>query len=99
MASPDYSLMERLGKIEAKVERPIDGGGGGGHDGGMEARISALEAANLETRDRLARIETRLEAVATKSDLHEALHSLTWKIVGACAALVAAAYFVAKYVH
>lgn len=99
MASPDYSLLDRLGKLEKQLDEPVDGGGGGGHDGGMESRISALEAANLETRDRLARIETRLEAVATKADLHEALHSLTWKIIGACAALVAAAYFVAKYVQ
>lgn len=73
----------------------VDGGGGGGDDGGMEARISALEAANLETRDRLARIETRLETVATKADLaglhgdmqsmrvalHQEINSQTWKLV------------------
>lgn len=77
----------------------VDKGGTGGDDGRMEARLKALEDANLETRDRLARIETRLDAFATKADLHEALHALTWKIVGSCALLVAATYTVVKYVH
>lgn len=78
---------------------PVDKSGGGGDDGRMEARLRALEDANLETRDRLARIETRLDGFATKADLHEALHALTWKIVGSCALLVAATYAVVKYVH
>jgi hypothetical protein len=52
-----------------RTARAIDNGGGGGNDGGMEARLAALEAANLETRDRLTRIETRLDATATRSDL------------------------------
>ncbi|MBN6728765.1 hypothetical protein [Burkholderia multivorans] len=84
----------------AMPKPPVDTGGGGGDDGHMEARISALEAANLETRDRLARIETRLDSVATKADLHELGASLnksivdqTWKMIGwmttICTALVA----------
>jgi hypothetical protein len=92
----------------------------------MEARISALEGAHLETRDRLARIETRLDHMATKADLNAAvatferafagveksfagveksfahieksLHALTWRIIGSCALLVAAAFFIAKHV-
>jgi hypothetical protein len=61
----------------------------------MEARIAALEQANLETRDRLARIETRLDSVATKADLvglhgdmqsmrvalHQEINAQTWKLV------------------
>ncbi|MDE1139933.1 MAG: hypothetical protein PW999_09820 [Paraburkholderia tropica] len=89
---------------------PVDGGGGSGDDGGMEARISALEAANLETRDRLARIETRLESVATKADLseltssfHREINAQTWRLVtfvcGFGTALVAATYFFAKHVN
>lgn len=88
----------------------VDGGGGSGDDGGMEARISALEAANLETRDRLARIETRLETVATKADLseltssfHREINAQTWRLVtfvcGFGTALVAATYFFAKHVN
>ncbi|WP_186066003.1 hypothetical protein [Burkholderia gladioli] len=73
----------------------------------MEARIAALEAANLETRDRLARIETRLESVATKGDLHElmastnkALADQAWKMItwmtGICGLLVAATAAIVK---
>lgn len=101
MAEPNYSLIDRLARQERALGTlpPVDGGGGGGDDGRMETRVSALEAANLETRDRLARIETRLDFVATKSDLHEALHSLTWKLIGSCALLVAATFAIAKLVH
>ncbi|WP_186263322.1 hypothetical protein [Burkholderia gladioli] len=93
------SRLQPSSRMAAQGSQQFDGGGGSGHDGGMETRIAALEAANLETRDRLTRIETRLDAVATKADLHEALHALTWKIISACAGLVAVAYFIAKYVH
>ncbi|MBR7961213.1 hypothetical protein KDW41_12235 [Burkholderia vietnamiensis] len=81
---------------------PVDIGGGGGNDGGMEARISALEAASSETRERLARIETRLESVATKEDLHREINAQTWKLVTfVCSfgtALVAATYFLATHI-
>ncbi|AOJ86134.1 hypothetical protein WS87_05360 [Burkholderia sp. MSMB0856] len=66
----------------------------------METRISAPEAPKLETRERLARIETRLESVATKEDLHREINAQTWKLVTfVCSfgtALVAATYFLAK---
>lgn len=38
-------------------------------NGGMEARVLKLEDFAVETRDRLTRIETKLDATATKSDL------------------------------
>jgi hypothetical protein len=110
MANPDFSLMERFQRQESALRSlTIDGGGGGGDDSGMEARITALEQANLETRDRLARIETRLDSVATKADLaeltaafHREINSQTWKLVTfVCSfgtALVAATYFFAKHV-
>lgn len=128
MANADYSLMEHLWTQERALQSiPVDTGVGGGDHRGMEARISALEAANLETRDRLARIETRLDSVATKADLNAAvaeieksfagversfagiersfaaieksLHALTWRIIGSCALLVGASYFIAKNVQ
>ena len=37
----------------------------------MEDRIAKLEEFAVETRDRLARIEARLEQMVTKADLHE----------------------------
>lgn len=111
MVSADYTLLEKIGKVAKKVDQAdVDGGSGGGDDGGMEARISALEAANLETRDRLIKIETRMEALASKEDvllsttaLQAAINSQTWRLITfVCSfgtALVAASYFIAKYVH
>ena len=66
----------------AVLKAQVDTGGGGGDDGHMEARIAALEAANLETRDRLARIETRLDSVTTKSDLSAALANIEKSFAG-----------------
>lgn len=68
----------------------------------MEARIAKLEDFAQDTRDRLTRIESRLDnfptIFSTKEDLHKELHAMTWRIFGACAGLVAAVYFIAKYV-
>lgn len=86
----------------------VDSDGGGGDDGGMEARISALEAANFETRDRLIKIETRMDSLASKEDvaltraaLQDAINSQTWRLITfVCSfgtALVAATYFIAKH--
>ena len=65
----------------------------------MLQRIEKLAQAHLETRVRFASIETKLDMFATKADLQEALHALTWKVLGSCALLVTAVYFVAKFVH
>ena len=69
----------------------------------MQARLEKLETFAEETRDRLARIESKLDDMprvfASKADLHEALHSLTWKLIGVSGALVAAVYFIARNVH
>lgn len=68
-------------------------------NGSMETRVTNLEVAAQDTRDRLVRIESRLENFernyATKEDLHKELHSMTWRIIGACALLVAMVYFIA----
>ena len=65
----------------------------------MRARIINLEKFAIETRDRLTRIETRLDTFATKADLHHELHSMTWKLLGGAmagaTALVAAVYWMA----
>ena len=89
-----------------KAGSTVDGGGSGGDDGGMQARISLLEAANLEIRDRLVKIETRLNALASKQDLahlraelHASLNGQTWRIIGAVTLLTGAVYYLAKFVH
>jgi hypothetical protein len=65
----------------------------------VQARIIDLEKFSIETRDRLTRIETRLDTFATKADLHHELHSMTWKLLGGAmagsTALVAAVYWMA----
>ena len=69
----------------------------------MEARIIALEDFAVETRDRLARIETRLDTFVTKADLHQELHSMTWKLLGGAmsvaSALVGIVYWIARNIH
>jgi len=68
----------------------------------MEARIISLEKFAVETCDRLARIETRLETFATKTDLHQELHRMTWRLLGGAltgaSALVVIVYWIARSV-
>ena len=68
----------------------------------MEARIIALEDFAVDARDRLARIETRLDTFATKEDLHRELHSMTWKLLSGAltgaTALVGVVYWIARYI-
>ena len=69
----------------------------------MEARVIALEEFAVETRDRLTRIETRLDTFVTKADLHQELHSMTWKLLGGAmsvdSALVGIVYWIARNIH
>ena len=68
----------------------------------METRIIALEKFAVETCDRLARIETRLDTFATKADLHQELHRMTWRLLGGAmtgaSALVGVVYWIARSV-
>ena len=65
----------------------------------MEARIIALEEFAVDARDRLARIETRLDTFATKADLHRELHDMTWRLFGGASALVGIVYWIARNIH
>jgi hypothetical protein len=65
----------------------------------MEARIIALEEFAVDARDRLARIETRLDTFATKADLHRELHGMTWRLFGGATALVGIVYWIARNIH
>jgi hypothetical protein len=56
---------------------------------GMEGRIVQLEEFAADTRERLSRIETRLEQTATKADLQEAIASMI-KWVAAIAVMLGA---------
>ena len=87
---------------------------GGGDDGGdmLDSRVAKLEDLAMDTRERLARIETRLDSLeehcATKADLlglradlHEDMNAQTWKFITAtttlATALVGAVYWITKH--
>jgi hypothetical protein len=72
----------------------------------MEARLKNLEDFAVDARNRLTRIETRLDSMATRENLcelgiafHKELMALTWRIVAAGTALVSAVYFIARNIH
>ncbi|SFA71044.1 hypothetical protein SAMN04515620_101251 [Collimonas sp. OK607] len=103
--------MAELKQMTGKRAQPrneksrLAAGDGGGYVVDMNARIAKLEGFALDTRDRLSRIEERLEACATKSDvkdlestMHKELHGLTWKLIGIAGVLVSMVYFVATQV-
>ena len=100
LAVDTQKLLQQQG--EPPKQPPVANGGGTSDNGPMEARVTKLEDFAQDTRERLTRIEARLDTFpavfATKEDLHKELHSMTWRIFGACAGLVAAVYFIAKYV-
>jgi hypothetical protein len=104
MTKPDLQLVNEnyLVSLKEKAGRLPHGPKPPDNDD-MEARVAKLEEFAQDTRDRLARIETRLDGFATKSDLHNELHALSWRLItwttGVGAALSAAVYFIAKNVH
>jgi hypothetical protein len=94
-----------------------DNGGDGNHTGGgnppggdpMEARVTALEKASQEIREKLVRVETKLDHMASKEDLQSVraqiegsmrtqlqwFVGLTWT---ASIALVCVTYFMATHI-
>lgn len=80
----------------------------------MELRVQALEKALPEMRDRLVRVETKLDAMekhmATKAELdilkgaiatelHKALNDQTWKFISVAGVLAGLAFTAAKFIH
>jgi hypothetical protein len=65
----------------------------------VQERVTKLERFESDTRERLARIETRLDTCATKEDLHRALHGMTWKLLGGSSALLMVVFWLAKNIH
>jgi hypothetical protein len=81
-------------------------GGGGGDDGGMDARIKALEDLTKTVSTDVAVIKsnyaTREDLFRATGDLHKTINDQTWKLItwttGLGAALVAATYFLARHI-
>lgn len=74
-------------------------------NGPVEPRIKALEDFAAQVRERLVRIETKLDTFATKDDvtglrseMHKMLNEQTWKIIGVAALLVTVTFWIAKNV-
>ena len=70
-----------------RIATRFDGGSGGGNNGSMDARVTALEKSAQETREKLVRIEAKqdefIKHYATKADLTEAKNSIIMWIVSA----------------
>lgn len=64
----------------------------------MEARIVKLEDFAVDTRERLTRIETKLDSVATKAELHDMKAELIKWMVGLAVGLGVAAITVMTFV-
>lgn len=95
-------LREEVNKTKNPQRRSFDGGDGGGYDENMETRVLKLEECVNDARDRLARIETRLDQTATSADIHREMTDQTWRLVtfvcGFGSALVAVTYFMATHI-
>lgn len=68
------------------------------HNGDMEARVAKLEDFAQDTRERLTRIETKLDSFATKADLQEMSSSMIKWVVGTAVGLGVAAITVMTFV-
>lgn len=93
MATP-IDARDRFMSRAAGNPRAIDPPGGGGDDGGMEARVTKLEALAEKTSERLTGIDLRLAKIeakqdeftkhyATKADLTDAKNSIIMWVVSA----------------
>lgn len=88
----------------------VDPPGGGGDNGGMEARLAKLEATipTLATREDLVReftgtrTEMHREVAGLRAEMHREFNSQTWRIIGAMLTfgglLSAAVFFIARNV-
>jgi len=75
----------------------------GPENGAMKHQASAQARGTSSLRDRLIRVEARLEHMPTRCELHRAITGQTWRIVtwttGVCTALTTATFAIAKWVH
>ncbi len=69
----------------------------------LTERVANLEIDMRDVRDRLLRVETRLDTFATKEDLHKEIGAQTWRIVGAMITfgtlLTGITFFIARNIH
>jgi hypothetical protein len=91
-------MVEHIQLVDDKYKPPVDKGGEPPDDGVMEERIAKLEEFVVDARDRMTRIETRLDQTATKADLHEGFNGMIKWVVGTAGFFGAAAITVMTFV-
>ncbi len=77
---------------------PVDSGGSPPHDGAMDKRVEKLEEFAQDAKDRLIKIETRLDQVVTKADLSDAMNAQIKWMVGTAVVLGVAAITIMTFV-
>lgn len=82
----------------AKMIAAVDVSGGPPHDGGMDKRVEKLEEFAQDAKDRLIKIETRLDQTVTKADLSDAMNAQIKWMVGTAVVLGVAAITVMTFV-
>jgi uncharacterized protein YhaN len=111
-------LRRQLADMKAEggklAEERTGGSGGPPEDKGLEKRVEALEKSLPEIKERLARVETKLDSVeksmATKADLeavrgaistdlHKAIGDATWRFVQISVVLAGLSFTAAKFIH
>lgn len=92
---PSERMKAQLGALEA-----LQGSGGPPYDGGMELtdRVGNLETDMKDVRDRLGRVEVKLDTFSTKADLADAKADLVKWIVGTAIGLGVAGITVMTFV-
>lgn len=83
----------RLDNVESRLDK-------------VEIRLDKVDTRLDKVEKQLDRVEVRLDATATRADLesirtelYQAISAQTWRMITAAAALVAATYYIARYVH
>lgn len=124
MSNIDVSFLRReLASLQAERNKwsTGSGGNGGGDAGGgppggseLEKRIESLEKAVPDIRERLARVETKLDTIektmASKADLdslrgqlstdiQKTISDATWRFVQISVVLAGLAFTAAKFIH
>ncbi|HCI2552742.1 TPA: hypothetical protein NOT30_001323 [Pseudomonas aeruginosa] len=112
--TPDWLRVFEGGKGRFSDGSDNTGGNGGGGGNDLEKRVEALEKALPDLRERLVRVETKLDSMeknmSTKEDLkvlkgeiatemHKSLSDQTWRFIGFAAGLATLAFTAAKLIH
>lgn len=88
-------MNDRISALEKVAEKSAD------RLGKIEQDVAVIRA-NFAPKDDLAKVAQDVAIIrsnySTKEDLHKELHTMTWKIYGAMVTLIAAAFFLARYV-